>query len=174
MATTRRQSTGTAAERAPAARRSEPSTLPARRAVDALTPAKESRLGYPEVCRLRRAAYTEHLDQHGLREALAEFRAAMEANHGALAQAWHNVVPWDVAFMVGRYGEAIDYWPTELSEADAARLKEWGTGPAEWPNGIKAHPELRAPGENELLLGQDEYGEVPEAEEPVSDEEVGQ
>lgn len=39
----------------------------------------------------------------------------------------HNYLPWIEAFLVTRYGEAVEHWPEQLSEKDLQRAREWKT-----------------------------------------------
>lgn len=43
----------------------------------------------------------------------------------AIVKAHHNYLPWLDAFLVSRYGEAVEHWPNELTEKDVQRARDW-------------------------------------------------
>lgn len=66
---------------------------------------------------------------------LARFDAEMTERHGKWALAHNNIVTWPEAFMVGRYGEAVDFWPDALTADDLRRIERWDV--LGFPEGIK-------------------------------------
>lgn len=103
-------------------------------------------LTYPQLCALRRQAWAEHVDSMDDESyaKLTELREIKTTQYGPAAKAIHNVVPWDIAFMVSRYGEEVKAhetnigWPTTLTEADLTRLAQWKVKGAEkFPGGYR-------------------------------------
>lgn len=92
---------------------------------------------YAQLCALRREAYRAHVAQLHAPE-LTAAAARLAEVYGPAAKAHHNAVPWDVAFLIGRYGEAIEHWPTSLTTEDLARLAQWEEGAHEFSTGVKA------------------------------------
>lgn len=45
-----------------------------------------------------------------------------------LVKCHHNYLPWLAAFLVTRYGEAVESWPDQTSADDLKRAREWKTG----------------------------------------------
>lgn len=94
-----------------------------------LTPAEQNALPYPELCRLRRQAYAAHAATMQVPEALTAWAATMERRHrNPKVQAWANQVPWLVALLIVRYGEAVEHWPDAFTEKDVQRAMEWAGG----------------------------------------------
>lgn len=87
----------------------------------------------------RRAAFAEHAKAIAKASPeLSEFAEQMATRYGARVIVWHNVVSWAVAFLIGRYGEAIEHWPDELSDGDRQRLADWQRDPyGELSPGVK-------------------------------------
>jgi hypothetical protein len=75
----------------------------------------------------RRAAYQQHLDKYpAIRAKLASFVSEMVSQRqNAKVKMWANVLPWDQAFLVARYGEAVEQWPTDIGDGDELRAWRW-------------------------------------------------
>jgi hypothetical protein len=92
---------------------------------------------YREICRLRAAAFLEHVAAMEIPQDLKEWAAIMQARYGEQIQLHHVVYSsWLVALMVVRYGEELSYWPEAFTTDDIYRARRW-----EWegktPNGVK-------------------------------------
>jgi hypothetical protein len=92
------------------------------------TPDEQNRLDYTVLCALRRKAYGEYVGGMLLDPVVRGWASAMAAKYGPKVRVHANALPWLEALLVVRYGEAIDHWPTELSEKDLNRAKEWALG----------------------------------------------
>lgn len=109
---------------------------------------------YPEICRLRAAAFQEHVAAMEIPQDLKEWAALMQARYGESVQVHHVVYPsWLIALMVVRYGEAIEFWPEAFSKDDIFRARRW-----EWegrvPNGVKyISPSLLKGGGFRVVIG---------------------
>lgn len=107
---------------------------------------------------LRRDAYNRHMDAMESPGWLVSFRSFMESQFGPLANVWRHTgpegLPWDQAFMVGRYGETTTYWPNgeagrhrqdgsavpeTLTTRDATRADQWLMR-MRFPNGVTVQP----------------------------------
>lgn len=108
----------------------EPPVRAARQRLEALTPEDTIELGYPEVLRLRRAAYAEHVAAMPAHEEIERWAAQMEAQYGPVAKAWANAVDWPTALLIARYGEAVDAWPEEWPADAIERAATWLGNPA--------------------------------------------
>jgi len=88
---------------------------------------------------LRRDAYNRAMDKLKANNAipawLVSFRTFMEDQFGPLANVRKHTgaegLPWDQAFMIGRYGETTTYWPDgenkTFTENDRRRAELWVT-----------------------------------------------
>jgi hypothetical protein len=85
----------------------------------------------------RRAAYDAELASMTVPAELAAWAERMELRFGFTVRVWFNRLPWLAAFLVVRYGEAIDKWPDDFHEADVTRALEWERDPfGKRPNGV--------------------------------------
>lgn len=57
-----------------------------------------------------------------------EWAARMQAAYGLTVPVWNVPLPWLLALLVVRYGEAEYWWPAEFQPADIARALEWEAG----------------------------------------------
>jgi hypothetical protein len=81
---------------------------------------------YAGTCIERARAYQAKIATMQIPLYLTVWAKEMEARTGkALVKAHHNYLPWLAAFLVSRYGEAVEHWPAELSERDVQRAREW-------------------------------------------------
>lgn len=81
---------------------------------------------YAGVCIERARAYQAKLATMQVPLYLTVWATEMAAKTGkALIKAHHNYLPWLAAFVVSRYGEAVEAWPAELTERDVQRAREW-------------------------------------------------
>lgn len=102
----------------------------ARQRLEALTPEDTIELGYPEVLRLRRAAYAEHVALMEPHQDIQDWAARMEQQYGPVVKAWANAVDWPTALLIARYGEAVDSWPDEWPDDAVERAGTWLGNPA--------------------------------------------
>ncbi len=81
---------------------------------------------YASVCIERTRAYADKLATMELHPYLAVWAAEMTKSYGkAVVKVHHNYLPWIAAFLVSRYGEAVEQWPATLTEKDLQRAREW-------------------------------------------------
>lgn len=81
---------------------------------------------YAAVCIERARAYQAKISTLAVPLYLTQWAMEMAAKTGkARVKAHHNYLPWLAAFLVSRYGEAVEHWPGELSERDIHRAREW-------------------------------------------------
>lgn len=81
---------------------------------------------YAVVCLERALAYREKLATMQVPLYLKVWAVEMAAlKSKALIKVHHNYLPWLDGFLVTRYGEAVEHWPTELTEMDIRRAREW-------------------------------------------------
>jgi hypothetical protein len=119
-------------------------------------------LGLHGVQQLRRAAFREHVAalSEPTRDdgfTLSQWVGQMTAKYGAAVKVHHNVLPWDVALFVIRYGENPEHWPTALSDADVARAGHYLERQSELGSGVVVLGDRRTPAyPSETLLGVDE------------------
>jgi hypothetical protein len=84
---------------------------------------------YAATCIERARAYQERIQAMTIPLYLTVWAKEMAARHGkAVVKVHHNYLPWIAAFLVARYGEAVDCWPETLSEKDRERAREWKRG----------------------------------------------
>lgn len=86
---------------------------------------------YKAVLTARAEGYAEHVADMTIAPALAGWAERMEARYGPTVKVWHQVLPWLEALMVVRYGEAIEHWPDETTNADVGRANDWELGKEE-------------------------------------------
>lgn len=84
---------------------------------------------YAATCLERARAYAAHLTVMELPPYLKVWATDMAASSGKnLVKAHHNYLPWLAAFLVVRYGEAVEHWPVALTELDLERAHDWKIG----------------------------------------------
>jgi hypothetical protein len=77
----------------------------------------------------RRQRWEAWLLQMEVPEALTAWAAAMTMlEKSATVRVHRNQVPWIVALLVVRYGEAEHFWPHAFSDADVQRAQDWYSG----------------------------------------------
>lgn len=97
--------------------------LTASRTMDEATAAE-----YAGVCIARARQYAEKITAMKVPLYLTVWAKEMAAKTGkSLVKAHHNYLPWVEAFLVSRYGEAVEHWPDSLSARDLQRAREWKT-----------------------------------------------
>lgn len=97
--------------------------LTASRTMDEATASK-----YAGICIERARQYAEKVAAMKLPLYLTVWAKEMAVKTGkAMVKAHHNYLPWVEAFLVSRYGEAVEHWPSSLSERDLQRAREWKT-----------------------------------------------
>ena len=83
---------------------------------------------YAVVCIERARAYREKLATMQIPLYLKAWAVEMAAaKQKALIKVHHNYLSWLEGFLVTRYGEAVEHWPTELTEKDIQRARDWKT-----------------------------------------------
>lgn len=81
---------------------------------------------YARLCIDRARQYEDKIATMTVPLYLSVWAKDMAAKTGkALVKAHHNYLPWIAAFLVSRYGEAVEHWPDRLSEQDLKRAREW-------------------------------------------------
>lgn len=81
---------------------------------------------YAALCIERARAYQAKLAAMQIPLYLTVWASEMAAKTGkALVKAHHNYLPWLAAFLVSRYGEAVEHWPDQLTDKDLQRAREW-------------------------------------------------
>lgn len=81
---------------------------------------------YAGMCLERARAYQAKIAIMQIPPYFAVWASEMATKTGkALVKAHHNYLPWLAAFLVSRYGEAVEHWPDSLSEHDFQRAREW-------------------------------------------------
>lgn len=94
--------------------------------VESRTMDEQTAKDYAAVCLDRARAYAAKLSSMTLPLYAGVWASEMQAKTGkALVKAHHNYLPWVTAFLVSRYGEAVEHWPEAFSEKDLQRLREW-------------------------------------------------
>jgi hypothetical protein len=131
-----------------------PPARPHRARLEAVTPDAAIDMGYRALTGLRRAAFREHARTLETDDSRA-WAAQMAAAYGDRAKVWHNALPWDVAYLVARYGEDVAYWPTSYSEADYSRMGDFLADP-QVAAGVRVLGTRRTPLPGETLHGLDD------------------
>lgn len=98
------------------------------------TPEQQAALPHEELCKLRRRAWAAHVATMMVPDALSAWAMEMERRHGPKVRVWANNLPWLIALMVVRYGEAVGDWPAAFTEKDVERASQWARGTM--PNGV--------------------------------------
>lgn len=81
---------------------------------------------YAGTCIERARAYQVKLGAMQIPLYLTVWASEMAAKTGtAVIKAHHNYLPWIPAFLVSRYGEAVEHWPDTLSGRDLERARDW-------------------------------------------------
>lgn len=81
---------------------------------------------YASLCVARARAYGAKLASMSIPAYFIVWASDMAARTGkAEVKAHHNYLPWLEAFLVSRYGEAVEHWPETLSEKDFERTRDW-------------------------------------------------
>lgn len=81
---------------------------------------------YAAVCIERARAYRAKIAAMKIPLYLTAWASDMTGRTGkSLVKAHHNYLPWLDAFLVSRYGEAVEHWPDELTEKDLQRARDW-------------------------------------------------
>lgn len=81
---------------------------------------------YAAVCLERARAYRDKIATMQIPLYLTVWASEMALKTGkAIAKANHNYLPWIAAFLVTRYGEAVESWPDALTEKDVQRARDW-------------------------------------------------
>lgn len=81
---------------------------------------------YAAVCLERARAYQAKIAAMKIPLYLTVWVAEMVSRTGkTLVKAHHNYLPWLDAFLVSRYGEAVEVWPNDLTEKDVQRARDW-------------------------------------------------
>lgn len=81
---------------------------------------------YAALCIARSRAYEAKIASMTLPLYLTVWAKEMETKSGKrIIKIHHNYLPWVAAFLVSRYGEAVDAWPETVSEQDLKRAREW-------------------------------------------------
>lgn len=84
---------------------------------------------YAAVCIERARAYQATIQAMTIPLYLTVWANEMAAKTGkAVVKVHHNYLPWLDAFLVTRYGEAVEHWPATLTEQDVERARDWKTG----------------------------------------------
>jgi hypothetical protein len=94
--------------------------------VDSRTMDESTAKQYAALCIARARAYADRIASMTIPMYVSVWASEMAAKTGkSLVKAHHNYLPWIAAFLVSRYGEAVDFWPDTLSEQDFERAREW-------------------------------------------------
>lgn len=81
---------------------------------------------YAATCIERAQAYEAKIKTMQMPLYLDVWVKEMEARTGKVRiKAHHNLLPWLAAFLVSRYGEAVEHWPDTVTERDVQRAREW-------------------------------------------------
>lgn len=81
---------------------------------------------YAAVCLERARAYQAKIATMKIPLYLSAWASDMASKTGkGFVKAHHNYLPWLDAFLVSRYGEAVEHWPNELTEKDVQRARDW-------------------------------------------------
>lgn len=102
-------------------------------------PEELAALPYVELCALRRAAYRAHYAAMDVNDAVVAWAAQMAAKYGPKVKVHANALPWPIALLVVRYGEAIhvldretgeekQFWPQLFTKDDVKKAQEWLAG----------------------------------------------
>jgi len=112
-------------------------------ALEARHIATNGRIPYDLVCMWRRKLWSQYIAQMLVADAFAEWVENMTTIHGRpTTKCWHQDLDWLTALMVVRYGEAVDFWPAALNDADLKRASDWMAG--KLPNAVTGKPIARA------------------------------
>lgn len=77
----------------------------------------------------RRQRWDAWLAQMDVPSELTAWAAAMTMKHKAAhVKVYRNVLPWLLALLVVRYGEAEYFWPHEFGPDDLQRAENWYSG----------------------------------------------
>jgi hypothetical protein len=134
-----------------------PFTAEQRRAAATRGQAKAERhktdgLSYEEITTERRNEYRERIRTLSAedRATLDDFASRLSAKSGtSVVKKEHCALGWRAAFMVQRYGEEVEHWPTALTAADKKRAAQMIRGsskelgeitPLQFVNGILQLP----------------------------------
>lgn len=56
---------------------------------------------------------------------LQQWASRMTVLYGPKCRIWRKELAWIPALVVARYGEAEDFWPAQLTDADLLRANQW-------------------------------------------------
>ena len=83
---------------------------------------------YAALCIERARQYAAKVQSMTIPLYLHTWAKDMAARYGkTVVKVHHNYAPWIEAFLVTRYGEAVEHWPDQLSEKDLERARDWKT-----------------------------------------------
>ncbi len=84
---------------------------------------------YAVTCIERARAYAERIKTMSIPLYLQIWAVDMAAATGkVVVKVHHNYLPWVQAFLVVRYGEAVDCWPDHITDKDIERARDWKSG----------------------------------------------
>lgn len=84
---------------------------------------------YAALCIERARAYQAKVQAMTVPLYLTVWANEMAVKMGkAVVKVHHNYLPWLEAFLVTRYGEAVEHWPAAVTEQDVERARDWKTG----------------------------------------------
>lgn len=84
---------------------------------------------YVLTCIMRARSYAAHLQVMTIPLYLREWvKTMIQASGKTRLIVHHNELSWLEAFMVVRYGEAVEHWPMTLTKEDVERAHKWKNG----------------------------------------------
>lgn len=84
---------------------------------------------YAATCIERARAYATRLMTMSVPLYIQTWAVEMAVATGkTVIKVHHNYLPWLAAFLVVRYGEAVEHWPDSLTEKDLQRARDWKAG----------------------------------------------
>lgn len=111
---------------------------------------------YHELTALRRAAFIEFVRGLDMPRAIRAAFDELRETYGERVAAFHNALPWPVAYFVTRHGENPECWPHEWTDADAVRLAYMLRGPEQFPTGLFVLGKSATPRAGATLHGLDD------------------
>jgi hypothetical protein len=90
---------------------------------------------YDRFLELRNKEYEVRVSSMQVPISLRTFFEVMSRTYGDTALVWGRPQTWPVAFMIARYGEEPNVWPTEFDQHDSIRATSWLLK-NRWPNGV--------------------------------------
>lgn len=119
-------------------------------------------MSYKDIALERQAEFAEQFAAlpDADRATLNDWAERQQARTGSpLGVVLHHAVPWPIVFLVARYGEEVEHWPTSLTDGDRVRLTglDRGGKPLKFVETLDSAALKRQVGARVYLFARDEH-----------------